>query len=88
MIDQAEFSKVGIIHSSMSGTSAYFVSSRPVTFETNTACIFIPAELPATEFQKLGLEFFKNQNSVNTPPNNIYDLTNRIHAKRIVKKRI
>jgi hypothetical protein len=48
MIDHAEFSKLGIIHSSMSDKPMYFVSISPEALETNTACIFIPAEFPAT----------------------------------------
>lgn len=47
MIDHAEFSKLGIIHNSMSVLSLYFVSNRPEALEINTACIFIPAEVPA-----------------------------------------
>jgi hypothetical protein len=47
MIDHAEFSKLGIIHSSTLPTPTYFLSTSPVALETNTACIFIPAEFPA-----------------------------------------
>lgn len=47
MIDHAEFSKLGIIHNSMSGEPAYVWSTMPEALETKTACIFIPAEFPA-----------------------------------------
>ena len=52
MIDHAEFSKLGISHSSMLVNPAYCFSFKPDALETNTACIFIPADFPATEFNK------------------------------------
>ena len=48
MIDHAEFSKLAINHTSTLETPVYFLSISPEAFETKTACIFIPAELPAT----------------------------------------
>lgn len=48
MIDHAEFSKLGIIHTSVPATPAYFVRVSPEAFATKTAFIFIPAEFPAT----------------------------------------
>jgi len=39
IIDHAEFSKVGIIHSSISVRPAYFFRVSPEDFETNTACM-------------------------------------------------
>lgn len=53
MIDHAEFSKVGMSHVSTSVKPVYFFSISPEAFDTNTACIVIPAEFPATEIQKL-----------------------------------
>lgn len=50
MIDHAEFSKLGIIQISMSVEPAYCFSFSPEALDTNTACILIPAEFPATEF--------------------------------------
>jgi hypothetical protein len=55
MIDHAEFSKLGIIHSSISVTPAYFVSISPEALETNTACILIPAEFPAIATKSLSM---------------------------------
>lgn len=49
IIDHAEFSKVGIIQSSVSIKPAYFFSISPEVLETNTACILIPAGFPAIE---------------------------------------
>lgn len=48
IIDHAEFSKVGIIHSSISTRPAYFFSVSPESFETNTACIWMRPGVPAT----------------------------------------
>lgn len=48
IIDHAEFSKVGIIHNSISVRPAYFFSVSPEALETNTACIWMPLEVPAT----------------------------------------
>lgn len=53
IIDHAEFSKLGIIHSSISVTPLYFVSISPEALETNTACILIPAEFPAIATKSL-----------------------------------
>lgn len=52
MIDHAEFSKVGMSHVSTLVKPVYFFSISPEAFETNTACILIPAEFPATEIKK------------------------------------
>lgn len=49
MIDHAEFSKLGTSHSLMSGRPAYLFSLDPEALDMKTACIFIPAELPAIE---------------------------------------
>jgi hypothetical protein len=49
IIDHAEFSKLGINHSSKPVNPAYFVSVSPDFLETKTACIFTPTEFPATE---------------------------------------
>jgi hypothetical protein len=49
IIDHAEFSKLGIIHSSKSVNPAYFFSVSPDVLETKTAGIVTPAEFPATE---------------------------------------
>lgn len=65
MIDHAEFSKLGIIHSSMLVAPIYLVSNWPEALEIKTACILIPAEFPATA--KLTFshkKLFKNQKSV------------------------
>lgn len=62
MIDHAEFSKLAISHSSMLVSPAYFFSTSPDAFETNTACIFIPAEFPATVFpQKWEYEILEKE---------------------------
>lgn len=47
IIDHAEFSKLGINHSSKPVNPAYFVSVSPDFLETKTACIFTPTEFPA-----------------------------------------
>ena len=52
MIDHAEFSKLGISHTSMLVSPAYLFSFSPEALVTNTACIVIPPELPATKFQR------------------------------------
>lgn len=58
MIDHAEFSKLGINHSFMSLEPANSFSFSPEALDTNTACILIPAEFPATEFcPQFKLEF-------------------------------
>jgi hypothetical protein len=48
MIDQAEFSYVGIIHNSASGRPEYFFNTSPEALEMNTAYMWTPDELPAT----------------------------------------
>lgn len=52
MIDHAEFSKVGMSHISTLANPAYCFSVSPEALDTNTACILIPAEFPATETQQ------------------------------------
>lgn len=47
MMDHAEFSKLGTIHISTLAKPAYFFNVSPDDLVTNTACILIPAELPA-----------------------------------------
>jgi hypothetical protein len=48
MIDQAEFSNVGSIHTSTSVWPENFFNTSPEVFETKTAYICMPLELPAT----------------------------------------
>ena len=51
IIDHAVFSKVGMIHSSISARPANFFRVSPEAFETNTACVWMPAGVPdTTEF--------------------------------------
>lgn len=47
-IDHAEFSNVGMIHTSTSDRLAYRARVSPEDLETNRAYIFMPLELPAT----------------------------------------
>jgi len=49
MIDQAEFSTVGSIHTSTSVWPENFFNTSPEAFETKTAYICMPLELPAIE---------------------------------------
>jgi hypothetical protein len=48
MIDQAELSNVGSIHTSTSVCPEDFFNTSPEAFETKTAYMCMPLELPAT----------------------------------------
>lgn len=52
MIDHAEFSALGYIQISTSVEPTYLAIVSPELLETNSACIFIPGEFPATAFIK------------------------------------
>jgi len=47
------FSKVGMIHISTLVNPAFKISISPEALDTNTACIFIPAEFPATKLKRI-----------------------------------
>jgi hypothetical protein len=85
MIDQAEFSNVGSIHTSTSAWPENFFSTSPEAFDTNTAYIWIPLELPAIETRTPLFSLSYTIAALNPASCAFFTFSSNVHPPLIIK---